>query len=289
MPLELRGDLPADLSDLACLVGDSSQPQERRCQALELLVPAIEAIARQVAPRIRKPCRGDLIAESRSLIWSRIDQFDPDLGRFEDWCRTVLHNYSIDLWRRSNRGPVKPAAGGDAPDAALQSAVAIAPDDRVDEAIEVFRQLRAVLDRIAWPASREVHYYAVLLLQLRLAVARRLTPEPLDGDDLWRSELPELIDWLVPWHPDENSACIKAGWPSLAELWSAYCGAIRDSGLRIEAPRLSQVVGRLLPPPAQLTPDVWNHWVHRAKREARRRVQDDGVWTRCFNGLLPDR
>ncbi len=179
MPRELFSDLPADSSALACIVADSSQPEKTRSYALERLVPAIEAIAGQVATGFQRCLRDDLVAESRTIIWLRVHQFNPSAGRFEDWCRTVLYHYAVDLWRKAKSGVVKPAVGGDDSEAMMDLAVTVDTGEESDEAMERCRELRAVLDRIAWVPSRGVHYFSVLLLQLRLVVARRLTQDHL--------------------------------------------------------------------------------------------------------------
>jgi len=289
MPRGPFSDLPTDASGLACLVADPSQPEERRRRALERLVPTIEAIARQVAKGFRRCLGDDLVAESRTIVWLRVHQFNPSVGRFEDWCRTVLHHCAVDLWRKAKCGVVRPAAGGDDSEAAMDLAVTVDVDEESEEAMERCRELRAVLERIAWGPSRGVHYFSVLLLQLRLVVARHLTQDQLSEDAVWRSELPQFVEWLLPWRADEQQACFRQGWPPLEQVWSALREVICEPASRIEAPVLCEVMGRLLPPSLQLTPDVWNHWVHRAKHEARHRLQDEAVWTRCFSRLLPDR
>lgn len=287
MPRTICNELPTGLTELACLVADSSQPEEVRCHALESLVPTIEAIARQVTTGYRRSLRDDLIAESRTVIWLHVRQYNRSAGRFEDWCRTVLYNYAVDLWRKSKSGPVRPALGGDETQAALELAVAV--DDNSDEVMERCRELRQVLDKIRWAPTRGVHYFAVLLLQLRFVTARHLTHDQLSEDAAWRGELPELVEWLLPWDLNEDRACLRQDWPPLSQLWSAARDVICDTSLRLDAPVLCQVVGHLLPASSQLTPDVWNQWVHRAKYEARHRLQDEVVWTRCFSRLLPDR
>lgn len=287
MPCEVCDGLPSGLAELAGLVADSSQPEVRRSQALERLVPTIEAIARQVATRFRRQLQNDLVEESRTIIWERIGQYNRTAGRFEHWCRTVLYHYAVDLWREAKRGPVRPAVGGDEPSAALELAVAVDGDG--DEVMERCRELRAVLDRIAWAPPRGVRYFSVLLLHLRLVMARHLTQGPRSEDPAWRGELPDLVEWLLPWHWEEAQGRFKQDWPPLAQLWTEVREIIREPTLPIEAPMLCQVVGPLLPASSQLTPDVWNHWVHRAKYEARHRLEDGAVWTRCFNRLLPDR
>lgn len=150
------------------------------------------------------------------------------------------------------------------------------------------RELRTVLDRIAWPPSRAVHYFAVLLLQLRLAAARQLTQGELSQDVSWRADLSQHVEWLLPWRPGEQQAGLKRDWPPLETVWKAISTAIGNPAVRIEAEVICRTIAPLLPPAAQLTPDVWNQWVHRAKAQARSQVLDDAVWARCFGRLLPD-
>ena len=272
---------------LAGLVADFSQPEAIRCRALESLVPTIEAIACQVATRFRGQLQDDLVEESRTVIWERIGQYNPTAGRFEDWCRTVLYHYAVDLCRKAKSGPVRQAVGGDEPSAALELAVTI--DDNGDEVMERCRELRNALDRIAWAPSRGVSYFAVLLLHLRLVIARHLTQDQLSEDPAWRGELPDLIEWLLPWRSEEAQGRFKQDWPPLAHIWTEVREMIREPTLPIEAPRLCNVVERLLPVSSQLPPELWNQWVHRAKDQARDRLQDEMAWSRCFSRLLPDR
>ena len=229
-----------------------------------------------------------MTAEAAAIIWERAGQFDPDGGRFEDWCSTVLFNHAIDLWRKTTRSAVRPAAGGCDSAATMRASPEVDADEASEELMELCRELRAAVDRIAWPASRSVHYFAALLLQLRMEMARRLRRQPSAEATAWRTDFPELVEWLLPWHPDEEAACLRPGWPTLLELWTALGDAIGDPDGRIEGSLVCSTARRLLAPRPQLTPDVWNHWVNRAKRDARHRLSDEAVWARCFSRLLPD-
>jgi DNA-directed RNA polymerase specialized sigma24 family protein len=161
------------------VVADTRQPQAVREHSLQQLRPVIESIARRVSAGFRGNLHQDLIAESCAIVWLQIPRFDPARGRFEDWCRVVLYHHALDVWRKSRRGPVRPAVGGDAVQAMME---AVVNDDARAAGVEALarcREARRVLDRIAWPAPRAVDYFAVLLLQLRVAAARYLTPGPL--------------------------------------------------------------------------------------------------------------
>ena len=288
MPLDAQHELPSDGTALACLAADIGQIQEVRERAWERLSPVIEGIACQVASRFRGGRYDELAAESAAIIWMRIQRFQPERGSFEDWCWTVLYHHAIDVWRSQKRCPVPPAAGGEGPNLALEAAASDDTRDASEEAMTRCRELRAVLDRIAWPRSRGVHYFAVLLLQLRLAAARQLTQGELSRDASWRAELSQHVQWLLPWQPGEQQAGLKRDWPPLETVWKAISSAIGNPAVKIEADLICRTIQPLLPPAAQLTPDVWNQWVRRAKDQARSQVHDESVWTRCFSRLLPD-
>jgi DNA-directed RNA polymerase specialized sigma24 family protein len=240
MPRDAQHELPSDGTALACLAADIGQLQEVRERAWERLFPVIEGIARQVASRFRGSLHDELAAESAAIIWMRIQRFQPECGRFEDWCRTVLYHDAIDVWRSRKLSPVPPAAGGEGPNLALEAA------------------------------------------------ARQLTQGELSRDASWRAELSQHIQWLLPWHPGEQQAGLKRDWPPLQTVWKAISTAIGNPAVKIEAELICRTIAPLLPPGTQLTPDVWNQWVRRAKDQARTQVQDEPVWARCFSRLLPD-
>lgn len=289
MPPYHDDDIPAVASELASLVADRNQPEERRHRALERLVPLIEENAWQTAARFPEWLRNDLREESRTIVWLRVHQFDPSLGRFEDWCRVVLHNYGVDLLRKSRKGLVRPATGGQAASTAVCLPATTAPEETSDQVMQRCRELRAVLDSITWLPPRGVNYFAVLLVQLRLSMIRRLIPNNAAQEISSEGQIPDLVEWLLPWHPHEEQASFKSGWPSLSQLWSALRSLAGHPGSAMGAPVLCQTLDRLLPPWVRLTPDLWHHWVHRAKDNARCRLQDESIWIRCFGRLLPDR
>jgi DNA-directed RNA polymerase specialized sigma24 family protein len=226
MPLDAPHELPSDRNAWACLAADLGQPQELRDRAWEQLFPVIQRIGRQIASRFRGHPFDDLAAESAAIIWARIQQFQPERGDFENWCRTVLQHHAIDIWRKQERNPVQPAVGGQEKCLALQSATVDDAQAGSEAAMARCRQLRSLLNRIAWPRSRAVDYFAVLLLQLRLAAARHFTQDPLSQDRAWRSELSAHVEWLLPWSADEQQARLKSDWPPLATLWQAVSTAL---------------------------------------------------------------
>ena len=290
MPPSTHSDLPADPAELARIVADNSQPGDRVNTAMELLLPTISLVAQKVVnrPVFSERLHRDLSDEAGDIIWQKLGQFDPAQGRFECWCYTVLYRKFLDQSKKLRSGLVQPAVGED--DSSILSATAENVDSReeLEDLLQRCRELRAALNRVAWPPRRNVHHFAVLLLHLRFVMAGRWKTYGEVGDESRRRELPELIEWLLPWNHQESQACLKPGWPRLAELWSATKQEIRQSVSRIDIPTMCSTIQSLLPPSVCLTTDVWNQWAQRAKREARKRLGDEGLWERCFSGLLPD-
>ena len=278
--------LPEDSSELARIVVDRGQPAERRSRAMAGLLPRIQSIAQHVARRFSERLRQDLIDEAGSMVWARLEKFDPSKGRFEDWCRIVVYRAFLDEWRRGEAGVVRPAGGGE-----LSERAGEGPAAADDEAECVGpTELRRALDRIAWhPAcAGNVHYYAVLLLQLRLVIGQRLGPvaaPPLDAP----ASRADLVAWCLPWNAEEEKACIRSGWPTLRRIWYSLCPSFCDSPFRVDAPKLCETVSGLLSSPCSVSAELWNQWVRRAKTEAQRRLHDERCWQRLFSRLLPDR
>jgi hypothetical protein len=284
MSLESSTCLPSEAGQLVCIVTDPEASAERRSQAMARLLPQIIAIARRVAAGRPRRERDDLLSEAGSIIWERLRRFHQSKGTFDAWCSVVLYHQAIDRWRDAY------GDGNETPPDDL-------PDDRDDNACttedELARlaELRSTLDRIAWmpqsPAG--VHYFAVLLLQLRLAIARQWSSKVSEATASSAVDLVGLLEWLAPWRGPESGARIKPGWPPLTAVWSTLSADLEQPPYSIEPAALCIRVQPVLDGANRLTPDVWNHWVKRAKEAARRRLADDDVWDWCFRPLLPDR
>lgn len=117
-------ELPDDPSQLAVIVMTGTS-EEQRNQAMTKLVPIVMRIARQKARgRRHEHWRQELIDESPSIIWSKLQQqaYDKARGPFEGWCGRVLKNGIIDRIRSRRRDrlgqavPIDPATGSDPAD-----------------------------------------------------------------------------------------------------------------------------------------------------------------------------
>lgn len=100
----MRSEVPQDAgpdpgSRLARRVLDASTDDERN-QALNALEPLIRHCARQISRGDYSQETRDLLDEAPSVIWEKIASYRAEKGRFETWCRVVLHRWQIDRIRR---------------------------------------------------------------------------------------------------------------------------------------------------------------------------------------------
>jgi hypothetical protein len=287
MPPDAGNDLPAEPGKLAILI----VALEERCNlAMSMLLQLMAGVTREVTGRFSGRYHQELEAQAASFIWPRLKKFDPKKGRFEDWYRTVLYHCCVDEVRKSERGVVLPPIGGEATNAALEPVAEKPIGAETEEMLERLEGLRQALDRVAWEpsSSRGVHYFAVLLLQLRVVVARFLSATP-PCEVASTTQAADLIIWCLPWRVKEGDACIKLNWPPMNALWATLRPTFCRPPHWIDAPDLCGLLAPMLPTAERLTPGLWNQWVKRGKEEARRRLGDDDLWERLFGRLLPDR
>jgi hypothetical protein len=277
--------VPDEPTALALVVQDDKQTEAHRHAALESLDRlVIQRISSNLAPE-----SDEFHQEALAFIWNRLAinrKFDPDRGRFEAWCTTILHRFHIDLERRrirSRRRQVNDFDVEDLPDPCEGSA------DHVEDLLDRMNRLLDSLDCISAgfdATCREVDYFAVLLLQLRLAMARRIRLEP-DDADLLPEKVSELITWAMPWRLGEGDRSFKPGWPVLQAVWEVVGEALNQPPFSLGAPELCDLLTQLIGRTSVVTADLWNHWVKRAKEQTRVRV-DQRTWEDCFADFLPD-
>jgi DNA-directed RNA polymerase specialized sigma24 family protein len=97
-----KDEWPSDLSALARIAVDASQPPDRRDRALRDLQPLFRQTARRVAARRGFRCP-DLIEELVSHTWMKFLQLTIDEGSIAGWVFTVMSRRLIDLMRTAGR------------------------------------------------------------------------------------------------------------------------------------------------------------------------------------------
>lgn len=184
----VQDDSP-DATRLAMTVMEGASEAEVN-RAMERLVPVIRENARLMTGNLNpRAWRHELIEEVSSVVWSKLRRgtFDPQKGRFEPWCRSVLRNWVADRVRARRRDR-------------LAGAVSLDPEAGIDPAdyrpswqdLATRSELlgTADLNRIRqWTATDRVLLLCLSGLHLRVP-----TPE-------WRGWLSEL-DLVEPFPPE---------------------------------------------------------------------------------------
>lgn len=276
------------INHLARIAADPSASLEDRNVALTELRPSILRWARQVAGRFREPVRSELLDEAFSHVWEAIPQFTPGQAKLRGWCRTVLFNLGVDLWRRHKRRTAmqldgcrwEPEAAGPRPEAACTA---------MDECHKIRRQRREVLDELSrvWCPTGEVNYPAAFLLRCRLAISAsvaRALPDDWYVPPMERRS--HLIDSYFPWRDQECGWAFRAGWPSLGAIWRQVSGLIDAPPYFLDDMGFCELMSEMLG--QSVSTDLWQQWGRRAKEQARPFVGEKR-WSELFADLLPDR
>jgi hypothetical protein len=284
-------ELPEEATELARIVIDPSRPLSLRDGAWARLVPII----RQVAEQNASFCR-DAVEDAVGVVWGMLDpgagggrrKYDPDRGSFRAWCAVVVYRHAVDLWRSGKCGvPGLPPAKCEARGAGARPDDAAEREAFDDILVERKEQLRAALDRLGrelGPSAHGTDYFAVLLLKLRLAMA-----EQVNLEDVLEAEprrFAEFLAWCLPWVGMEPARRFRDGWPPLSMIWTNLGECLARPPHCLDGPALCERLSRLHD--AVVTPDVWNHWVNRAKKEAQARLAAD-EWEGLFARFFPDR
>ncbi len=273
-----------DPTDDALRACDESLQQHERDEAWKRLIPVIEEIAGHVArtygmsrivkvsgPRAGEPVErhgtSELEQEAVSHVFGKLSTFRAQDGQkpnFRAWCRVILKHLAVDILRRGKKE--RPVVFGDPKTEATPATVDEPPapppeaNEETEERLRRASRLREVLDllssRMPPPSDGRVDYFAVLLLRLRLNVARVAVHSGKKDD------LDLVAEWLIPWHEHERERRFKDGYPSLAAVWDALAREFAAAPPPWEAGRLCEIINGL-GPRTPLSNDMWNQWTNR--------------------------
>jgi hypothetical protein len=205
---------------------------------------------------------------------------------------TLLYRRACDIRRHYNSGRADPIlqartgqAGeeGDALPAIPQATPSAEPAGGAERLTAGFARMREVLDRIAWPAGRQVDSFAVWLLLLRLRVGACFAVAL--GEQVTESgELADRVAGWLPWHDAESVRRFRQEWPVLERCWQTVRDLFdsRELSAATVVDALAGLVG------GAITLSLWNQWTHRARAAARERLQP-GEWEGLFARWIRDR
>jgi hypothetical protein len=256
---------------------------ERLCRKLQDLVP----------PSFRDHLQPEAI---ESILVEKISGFREKEGRFDSWCKVVLKNHFVDLARRSHDALDHPGTIRVEQEAGFESTWVEkshrhSPEAFLDLLHSELQSIRQMLDDLSADvtAAQRVDYHAVLLVQLRWVLFERLHRCFPDRERLAleMNTFSSLIEVCLPWHGSECDRRFRPGWPTLGAIWQGVSQEIERSD-SFTFDMFQSLLESLSRETRGLTPDLWRHWVKRAKESARRRI-GWCEWDRVFGHWLLDR
>lgn len=261
-------------------IDPTALPPQRNAAARHLEAE-IAAIARRISASYSGYLQQEIAEQAVSHIWPRLSEYRAEKASFRCWCRAVLFHFAVDLWRRERRyrRAVPENAKEDPPHAVAT----------VEEYEQIHAERRRALDRLPSvpPKTNAVHYSAVLLLKLRLALAASLAREMPDD---WHApplrRRSEFVARCLPWRPEEEEWRCKQGWPALASVWQCVGSSIDHEPFYVTDDEFCELLSKLFRD--EFPASDWRQWVRRAKIAAQGTLGDTS-WNRLFGDLMPDR
>jgi len=279
---------PEELDEWARIATDPSATEEDRNAAWSNLQPLIERWARHVAGRFRGPVRRQLLDDSLSTIFERLSQYRVGSRKLAAWCKRVLLNFGVDLWRKADRQGTLALAGlASEPVDPRPSPEAAALG--VDEQRALREDRRRAMDDLAnaqWKKT-QVDYRAVLWVKFRLAQAA-VVAEGVTGDqdDLAELSQSQFVAWSLHWRDDENQWRLRDDWPTLERIWQALSEDLDREPFFVTDVQFCRILSKLLG--CRLNSATWQQWVKRGKGQGKD-ILGCERWNRLFGDLLPDR
>ncbi len=208
-------------------------------------------------------------AAAETKLRSRLARYRRAKGRFPRWLERTLVNLARDEKRKCRRrgGFALPnidqvadrrTPGDEEPTLSL--------DDLLAQALAALRKALDDLEQRPRARQQKTDYHAVLVLELRLAMARRLRGHRDALANLGQTRA-GLTTVRLPWTVSEAAAEIQSGWPKLDTVWAVLAAELdRTDDLLTD----DDVVALLAPLPGVtgLTSVAWRQWRTRATQAA---------------------
>lgn len=223
-------------------------------------------------------------AVAEEKLRTRLRRYSRAKGRFPRWLERTLVNLARDEKRKGRRrGGFALADPDQVADRRREDEPGPALDDQLGRALAALREALDELGRRPRARQQKTDYHAVLLLELRLAMASRLRGhrDALAAQGRTRAGLTESS---LPWTAGEPAAEIQPGWPKLQTVWGVLAAELNrtddlltdDDVVRLLAP---------LPGVTGLTSVAWRQWRTRATQAASDFLGADR-WDRTVAGWL---
>jgi len=200
------------------------------------------------------------------------------------YCKRIVFRHCVDLHRQARRQNTHSMEEieklGD------RGAVIDRPAE-VDSAARAVaawgERLRGALDRADWPPPGVVHYRAILLLALRVALLEGVAK----GGGEIEPGVP-VVERMLPWRSEEQGFALRAESPvELSQIWSAIVEHRKERGSPLRVNDICEIVNTLDTGAPALNTSLYRQWILRSKKLGKELI-DAEEWSRAFAGLLPD-
>jgi hypothetical protein len=224
-------------------------------------------------------------AAADEKLRKRVTRYSRAKGRFPRWLERTLVNLARDEMRKRRR---RGGLGLESPD---QVADRLRPEtdestplpEKLAQALSLLRETLDDLDSRPRARQQKTDYHAVLLLELRLAMAGRLRGHRT-ALAVANETRATLAARQIPWSTSEEGRQIQPGWPILRDVWQVLATELAraddlltdDDLVRLLTP-LSGVTG--------LTSVAWRQWRTRATQAAAEYLGEE-KWERTIAGWL---
>jgi hypothetical protein len=283
----MRPATPPDGPDVDGLADQLAQGQLTGEEAQQAWVILQNTVVLPMIQRLEEELSCDTLGEvAEARLPQRLQRYRRHLGRFSRWLERTLVNLVRDEFRKSRRrgvyGIEDPAQLEDSRRGQVEDN---APrlDERLDQALTALRVTLSELDERPRARQQKTDYHAILLLELRLAMAARLRGhrDALRKVGQSRSSISAA---RLPWTANEDKREIQPGWPPLTTIWGVLAEELdRSDNLLTDDDIVRQLTS--LPGVSGLTAVAWRQWRTRAIQAASEYLGAER-WDRTVAGWL---
>lgn len=258
------------IANLVVKVRDQQTPPHEREHAWRELTRFITVraglVGRQFSPSVARTLEDDAV----SFVYQRLPAFQSERGAFDSWVQVLLTNLGRDLRRKHRLDIADSRNDNTKPDDAENS------DARADYSARI-AELRQALNRlgsVAEVAPNGNDYFAILLLELRLRMARRIAASVRAGMEMSASASSVIETFALPWLPSESARRCRLAWETLETVWEAIRGALDRPPYWLGGHSMMELLAARFPNHQPVSEQQWGQWLHKTKTWLQKRATE---------------
>ena len=270
-------DLEADRLAYTVYYGVTEAERKNSLETLvnRYILPVVDAEARKPVNRV--------LGVSRDAVTHVFEQlarggYNHLKGHFKPWCRRVVQNYHVDVFRRTNKHkPLQENMIDEriANPLDLQAdfkLLANEPSDRLRDSV------KQIASAAGWKRHGKTNYLPVFLLELRRVLAMKLLQTCKDDPrlslsiDITPEFIIDVVRCMVIWTPAQDRMKVREGYPTLGDIWSGIEAELAAGNM----PTVDLVIKNIVAAGGtKISRDTWYQRSHRAVELAQQLVPDE--------------